>query len=857
MGFSENALYMIQSKSVARLQLNKICRLLILSVLFLFALPVLAQNTQNLSSVRVDELSDAQIRQFIQQVEASGLSEAQLEQVASARGMAPSEISKLRERVNKLKQNQGTTDKPKSNTQNSSYDKNVRSNPGGRQLNYEPDSSEVELDPEKAEEALNAFKPKVFGSDLFKNSKITFEPNLRIATPANYSIGPDDQINIDIYGYSEASYKLVVSPEGTINIPYVGVVQVSGLSMEQATARIRSRLSTIYSNINTGNTKVAISLGDIRSIKVTLVGEVTRPGTYTLPSLATAFNALYASGGPTENGSFRTIEVIRNSRVVSTIDVYDFLLRGFQRNNVRLQDQDVIRIPTYRKRVQFSGEVKRPYIFEALDKDRLRDIIEFAGGFTTEAYTARIKIIQNTAKERRITDVFANEFGTYTPNNGDKYFAEPILERFENRVVIEGAVFRPGAYELEPGLTLSQLIKKAEGVKEDAFLPRGYIKRLRTDNTSELISFDLARIINQTAADIALLREDSVTISSIFDLRDEYRVTIEGEVRNPGQFGFSENQSLEDLIQQAGGFKEGASARRIEISRRVRDAEAGAANSKTSEVFQVDVDQNLRIQGPRFVLQPFDIVVVRNAPGYETQRNVRVEGEVLYPGTYTITRKDERISDLVGRAGGFTDLAYLDGASLKRGDAAEKGTGKNRINSKETDDQKVDRLKRLQSTVNDSTERVDENISGSSLVGINLNRIIENPKAKYDLILEEGDVLMVPKQLQTVKVNGEVLSPVTVIYESRKGFKEYIANAGGFSQKALRKRAYVLYPNGSIQSTKRFLGFNNYPIVKAGAEIFVPTKEEKRKITAAETVGLASALASMGAIIIGILNTVK
>ncbi len=832
-------------KAPGRLKLRNFIKLITLSIAIASASTSFAQNPQNLSNIKVDELSDAQIRQFIQQVENSGLSEAPLEQVATARGMAPSEVAKLKERITKIKQGQ-----------KSSSIQPAQSNQSVRALNYATDIPKTEASKGGQAAALDALKPKIFGEDLFKNTQITFEPNLRIATPPNYQLGPDDELNIDIYGYSEASYKLRVSPEGTINIPYVGVVQVSGLSMEQASQRIRAKLSTIYSNIASGNTKVAISLGNIRSIKVTLLGEVTRPGTYTLPSLATVFNALYSSGGPTENGSFRTIEVIRSNRVIATIDIYDFLLRGFQRNNIRLQDQDVIRIPTYKKRVQFTGEVKRPYIFEALEKDKLQDIIDFAGGFTTEAYTARVKVIQNTAKERRITDVFDETFKTYTPQNGDKYFAEPILERFENRISISGAVFRPGEYQLESGLTLSQLLRKAEGVREDAFLPRGYITRLRADNTTELISFDLGKVLSGTVTDIPLQREDAITISSIFDLRDEYKVSIEGEVRQPGQFIFSENLSLEDLIQQAGGFKEGASARRIEISRRVKDSDAGAANSRMAQVYQVDVDQNLKIQGPKFVLQPFDIVVVRNAAGYEVQRNVKIEGEVLYPGTYTITRRDERVSDLVKRAGGFTDLAYLDGASLKRGDAVEKGSGKNRIQSAETDEDKLERLKRLQQTVNDSTDRVEENILKTALVGINLDRIMDNPGAKYDLTLEDGDVLIVPKQLQTVKVNGEVLAPVTVVYAPGKGFKDYISSAGGFSQKALKKRAYILYPNGSIQATKRFLGFNNYPIVRSGAEIFVPTKTERRKLTPTETIGIASAIASLGAIAFGIINSI-
>lgn len=832
-------------KDINRLKLFKSVRILILFFCLGLSQPLLAQSTQNFSNINVDQLSDAQIKQFIQQVEAQGLSESQLEQVAQARGMSASEISKLRARVNKIKQAGSSSTNTTSNQNNSS----AAGGNEGRELNFKADTAQVDASGERS---------RIFGAELFRNSSISFEPNLRLATPLNYQLGPDDELNIDIYGYSEANYKLRVSPEGNINIPYVGIVSVGGQTIEQASQRIRSRLATVYPNMRGGNTKVNISLGNIRSIKVTLLGEVTRPGTYTLSSLSTVFNALYSSGGPSENGSFREIEIIRNNRVIAKLDVYEFLLRGFQRNNIRLQDQDIIRIPTYRKRVEFSGEVKRPAIFEATTNETLEDIISFAGGFTSEAYTARVKVIQNTPKERRIIDVLSTEFSTYIPQNGDKYFAEPILDRFENRVTINGAVFRPGQYQLEPNLTLGQLIQKAEGVTEDAFLSRGYITRLRLDNTPELISFDLAKILNGTAADITLRREDQVTISSIFDLREEYKVSIEGEVRSPGTVDYAENMTLEDLIVLAGGFKEGASPKRIEISRRVKDSEVGAANSRIAQVYQVDVSPNLQIQGPTFILQPFDIVLVRNAAGYEVQRQVRVEGEVLYPGTYTITRKDERISDLIKRVGGLTDLAYLSGASLIRSDASEKGSGKNRINTDEQDQKKLVKLQRLQETVKDSTDIVQQQtLLRNDYVGIDLARILEKPKSKLDLILEEGDVLRVPKQLQTVKVSGEVLYPTTSIFNGGKSFKQYISDAGGFSDNSLKKRAYVIYANGSVRSTKKFFLFNNYPMVKPGAEIFVPKQADRKKLSASEIVGLTSGIASMGAIILGILNLVK
>lgn len=824
---------------------------IIFSFLLILTVPAISQtiNPQNLSSVRVDELSDEQIRQFMRQVEATGLGDSQLEQVALARGMRPEEVQKLRERIEKIKKKDGTSNDKKTVVK---PDQNQKS---GRELNYIQDTLPQKKDVEtEAEKALGELRSKIFGANLFNNKNLTFEPNLRIATPRNYIIGPDDEIAIDITGDNEANYNLKVSPEGTIRIEYAGIVSVSGLSVEQATSKIRSKLAGTYPGIRSGRTQVTIGIGNIRSIKVTLLGEVVKPGSYTLPSLATVFNALYVSGGPNENGSFREIEVIRGNRVIGKLDVYDFLLKGFQTNNVRLQDNDVIRVPTYRTRVEFVGEVKRPAIFEILPGESLQDAINFAGGFTDLAYKARIKVLKNTNKERKITDVFSEEFSTYKPQSGDKYFVEPILERFANRVTIEGAVFRPGQFELEPGLTLENLIKKADGVTEDAFFPRGYITRLRSDNSTELISFDLAKIIAGTVPDVPLNREDIITISSIFDLREEYSVTVNGEVREPGLFDYAQNMSLEDLIILAGGFKEGASARRIEISRRVKNSNQNSISAATAQVFQVDVDNDLKFKGEKFILEPFDIVNVRNEAGYEVQRQVKVEGEVKYPGTYTISRKNERVSDIVQRAGGLTALAYTSGASLKR-PGAENADDKNKIDKKEEEKEKLAKFQRLQESSKDSVAiEQQQELLRNVYVGINLERILEKPGSKFDLILEEGDILRVPKQLQTVKVNGEVLFPVTTIYNSGSGFQQYISQAGGFSDRSLKRRSYIIYANGSVKSTKKFLFFNNYPVVKPGAEIFVPKKAEKNKLSAQELVGISTGLASLAAIVLTLLK---
>lgn len=800
--------------------------------------PTYAQKTnqQDFSNIRVDEMTDAQIRGFLRQVEASGLGEDQLEQIAAARGMDPSEVAKLRQRAEKLKRQEPTTrTKPKADK--------------ARIVNGAA-SEEMAQEQERAAtapvltERQQQLRSKIFGAALFANSNLTFEPNLRLATPVDYQIGPDDEILIDIYGYSEASYQLKVSPEGTINIPMVGVVPVSGATIEQASSRIRSRLSKIYTGINNGSTSLSISLGNIRSIRVVLTGDVVKPGTYSLPSVATVFNALYASGGPTENGSFRTIQVIRGGSVVAVLDVYDFLLYGSLKNNIRLQDQDVIRIPTYRNRVEVTGQVKREGIFEMIPGESFTDLLRFAGDFNERAYKARVKVLKNTETERKIEDITSSQFGMYNPTSGDQFFVEEILERFQNRVRVNGSVFRPGEYELTEGLTLSQLISRAEGLKEDAFANRGYITRTKNDLTTEIISFSTADVIAGKAADVPLKREDIISIPSIFDLKEEYRLSIDGEVRNPGSFPYAENTTLDELIIKAGGLRESALPKRVEVSRRVKNSNAFSDTAVIAQVFYVDIDRDLK-KASAFVLKPFDIVSVRSAPGYQVQKQVRIEGEVLYPGTYTIVNKNERISDLIKRAGGLTVFAYDEGASLKR-------VGKKVTQSEvEQEQYKLQQFQSLQKLNNDSA---DVNLADVSIrndyVGIDLPRILRRPQASYDLILEDGDVLNIPKQLQTVKISGEVLSPSSVLYSGTKSFKQYVRESGGFSPKALKKRSYVIYANGGVASTRKFLLLNFYPTVKPGAEVFVPQKEDrKNRLSTTEIVSISTGLATIATLI--------
>ncbi|MBU2046454.1 MAG: SLBB domain-containing protein, partial [Bacteroidetes bacterium] len=577
-------------------------------------------NKVNYSDIRIDALTDSKIRDFMNEVEVSGLNLDQIGEVALNRGMSPSEVVKLKIRVEKIR------------------NEDARLLRESRlSLRYQDSTKRIGIDTltglkraeveNESERALSTLKAKIFGSGIFRNSQLTFEPNYNIATPRNYRVAPNDELIVDIFGLSEANYMRTVRPDGTISIPYAGVLQVSGLSLDEIDKKLSSKLSTIYTGIKNGTTYVKVTTGKLRSIKVTLLGAVTKPGTYTLSSASTVFAALYASGGPTENGSYRDIEIIRENKVIAKLDVYDFLLKGEQANNITLKDQDIIRIPIYRTRVEVTGEVKRPGIFETLEGESLDNVISFAGGFNDNAYQSRIKVFQNTSKERKLIDIAKEDFNTYFPKSGDKYIIEPILDRFENRVKIEGAVYRPGEYELEPGLSLKSLIQKAAGLKDNAFLDRGYINRVKNDGTPELISFNTNKILNSSDADISLKREDIVTIPSIFDLKDEYNVKIDGEVRNPGQFYYADKMTLEDLILQAGGLKEGASLSRIEIARRVSDSNKDLASAESAEIFQISIDENLNDKAKDFVLKPFDIVSVRKSEGYEIQRQVKIEGE--------------------------------------------------------------------------------------------------------------------------------------------------------------------------------------------------------------------------------------
>lgn len=776
---------------------------------------------QNIAEVKVDNLSDDQVKQFIAEYKSNGYSLNQVERLAAQRKMPQDEIQKLLARIQKIEQKTGNTEQ--------SFDRKL--------------SNESELVNDKSTEVFKSLEKVVFGAELFNNKNLTFEPNLKIPTPSNYQLGPDDELIIDIYGYSEATYKLKVTPDGALRIPSIGPIQVSGNTIEQARKKITARLETIYSGISTGQTFVNITLGTIRSIKVVILGDVNLPGTYTMSSLATVFNALYASGGPNKNGSFRNIKVIRGGKVIAIVDVYEFLLKGETKNNIRLNDQDVIKVSPYENKIELIGEVKRPAYYEVAKNETLKDVINFAGGFTNEAYKDRIKVTRNTLKERSIADVPNEMFGMFTPQSGDVFEVGSISDRFNNRITISGAVFRPGEYALEEGITASKLIKKADGLKEDAFTSRAIIYRLKEDNTAEVISFDVAEALSGTK-DIALKREDFIVINSKLDMMEKHTITIQGEVLKPGNFPFASNTKVEDLIVAAGGLKENAALKKIEIARRYFN-EGLKSESEIAKIILYEVNDSLRATSD-IELMPYDIVTVYAIPGYTAQQNVFLEGEVQYPGQYTISNKAERISDIIKRSGGVTQYGFLKGAVLIRTrqlNDAEKKIREGRINAikKQTKDTAI------------VQDLIDKELGSlTSIVGINMEKILKYPGSKYDLLLANGDLISIPGQRQTVKVSGEVLYPISIPYDKGRGFSSYVNGAGGYSERALKRRGYVVFLNGSVKSTKSFLGIKSHPRIQPGAEIIIPPREERKKLTGVELITITTSITTLAILVVSL-----
>jgi protein involved in polysaccharide export with SLBB domain len=779
---------------------------------FLFAVSVSAQIPNDLSQLKASQISDVQLQQYITQAKERGLTIEQAETELLKRGFPETELAELKIRINEL-----TSTEVKTETNNVTQDTR-RKLPQTSATN--PLLSEVP-------------KPsRVFGTELFANTNLTFEPDLRMATPKNYVIGPDDELLLNIYGMNMSQQTLRVSPDGTVNVKYAGVVNVNGLTIEGAASVLKSRLARYYPALNSGQTKLQLALGNIRSIRVILIGAINRPGTYTLPSLANLFNALYVSGGPAENGSFRNIELIRNNKVVQVADLYDFLLKGDLSANVHLEDNDVIRVPFAKNMITLNGQLNRPGIFELKENETLSDAISFAGGFKSKAFKGRITGSRYSDFDKRVVDVSGDSLQMFQPKNGDEYFIDSVVNRYQNRVIVSGAVFKPGTYAVTNGMTLKQLIDKAQGLKEDVYTGRALVVRTRDDLTKEYIAVELKPIAEGKDNGMLLKREDSVHIASIFDLKDTATIVINGAVRKPGTYRFEEGLSLKSMILKAQGFADNATGQGIEISRRKRDVEVNKAGSDIVELITVNGNKDLSGSSTDVPLKPFDIITVKEDPYYKKQISVKITGEVLMPAVYTLQSREERLSSLIQRAGGLLYTANVSGAKLIR-------------QKKEVvDTSEVKRL--LKSVAKDTVEKDEQLTKNTAEVAINLGYILQHPGSADDIILEEGDELIVPRINNTVSVNGEVFKPVEVMFERGKNINDYLSDAGGVTQSGKKGRAFVIYPNGSSAQIKKPLGiFRSYPKIEPGSNIFVPERPKKDGIDAAKAGILISALTGL------------
>ena len=704
-------------------------------------------------------------------------------------------------------------------------------------------------------------KKKVFGRDIFNKRNLSFEPSMSIATPANYRLGPGDAVLIDIYGASQKTIEATVSPDGDVTIEGFGPVHVSGLTVEQANAQLRSQLGKRYQS-----SQIRLTVGQTRTIMVNVFGEVKAPGTYTLSAFASVFHALYMAGGPSELGTLRNIKVYRHNQLVTTVDVYDYILNGQLTGNVRLADNDVIMVGTYDCLVNISGKVKRPMYYEMRKNESLSTLLRYAGGFTGDAYKSSIRVVRKTGRQFSVYNVGEFDMSTFTMNDEDSVSVDSIIQRFENMVEIKGAVFRPGMYQVGGDITsVLSLIQNSEGLTEDAFTDHAVLHRMRPDRTLEVVQVDVQGILDGRVADMPLKPNDVLFIPTKQALQEEQTLTIHGEVHYPGIYKFAHNETIEDFILQAGGLKDGASTAKIDVSRRIVNPSATGNDSIVARTYSFALKDGFVIDGEiGFTLQPFDEVYVRKSPGSHTQQNITIDGEVLFSGTYTIDKKTMRLSDAIQAAGGVSDLAYVRGARLERRTNEAERLRMEAIQKKEREQFETNMMESLMKSGNAAaiqqmqTDQAGQNtqqmrkydIPYSYPVGIELDKALANPGGREDIVLREGDRIIVPRYDATVKINGEVMYPNTVAYRKGKSASWYIDQAGGFTSKGKKSQTYIIYMNGTVAKA----GHNAKP--EPGCEIVVPAKP-LNKTTLTETLSIATGIGSLAAIIATLASLLK
>ena len=679
---------------------------------------------------------------------------------------------------------------------------------------------------------------RVFGRDIFNKDNLTFEPAMNIATPQNYVLGPGDNVKVDIYGASQASNVYTISPDGDITITGYGPVNVSGLTVSQAQARLRSTLGSRYSS-----SSIKMGLGQTRTITINVMGEVQAPGTYTLSAFASVFHALYMAGGVSEIGTLRNIKVYRNGRLVSSVDVYDYILNGKLTGNIRLADNDVIVVGPYDCMVEVTGNVKRPMYYEMKKTESVSSALKYAGGFTSDAYTKSLRVTRKNGNKMTVFNVGEFDMTSFKVSDGDIVSAETIITRYENMVEIKGAVFRPGMYQLGGDITtVGTLLKACEGVTEEAFTNRAVMHRMNTDRTLKVISVDVKGILAGTTPDISLQNEDVLFIPTKSEMQNDRTLTIHGEVMYPGVYHYADNETLEDFILQAGGLKETASTVKVDVSRRIYNSKAISTDSIIAKTYSFALKEGFVIDGePGFILEPYDQVYVRRSPGYEEQQNVFVEGEVNFPGTYALSKRQTRLSDVIKAAGNPNHMAYIKGARLER-----HITDEERMRMQE-----VIKMTKMQGGQGDSIDVNKIDFGDRYYVGIQLDKAIENPGSDYDMILRDGDRIIVPQYINTVKISGDVLYPNTVLYKKGEKAKYYVNQAGGFGSNAKKSHTYIVHMNGTVNQ----MGKGDRPT--PGCEIIVPTKPARDATKLTQYLAIGTSTASIATMIATIANLIK
>lgn len=779
-------------------------------------------------------MSDTQVLQFIMKEKKAGTADSEIASRLLQQGATIDQVQRLRQKYSKQLESRSLGGAADNAIKDASSRMRVNNEVSDNDIvTYEGSNA-----PRYIEETSASIGAKrVFGRDIFNNKSLTFEPVMNIATPQNYVLGPGDQLIIDVYGASQETVTLTVSPDGDITVPDFGPVHVSGLTVSAAQSRIRSKLGSYYESSN-----IKASLGQTRTILVNVMGEVKTPGTYTLSAFATVFHALYMAGGVNDLGTLRNIKVFRQGKLITTVDIYEFILNGRLAGNVRLADNDVIQVGTYDCIVDITGRVKRPMAYELRKAESLSTLLKYSGGFTGDAYKKSLRVLRKSGRMKSVYNVEEFELADFKLADCDSVIVDSIIDRFENMVEVKGAVFRPGMYRLgEKISSVRTLIENADGLTEEAMISRAVMRRMKANRTQEVISVDLEGIMNGSVADIPLENEDVLFIPTLAEHQNLRTLTITGEVIFPGTYEYADNTTLEDFILQAGGLTDQASATKIDVSRRLRDPNATGAGMEVAKTFSFSLKDNYVIDGEKdFVLEPYDIVQVRRSPVFRSPVMVTVNGEVAFQGNYTMETKNQRLSDLVKAAGGVLSGAYVRGARLIR-----KMTEDERARM-----QNVIKLARQTASEKDSLALEKLSLETTYSVGIHLDEALANPGSTQDIELVDGDVLTVPLFNHTVRISGDVNSPNTVAYEEGEDYKYYIEQAGDFGERARKRHAYIVYQNGTIAKAKKGK-------IEPGCEVVVPTKAPRDNSSVTQWLGIGTSLASLGTMFATIANLVK